>query len=371
MTTYRHVYVHVPFCARRCVYCDFSIAVRREVNASAFTRRVVRELALREVTAQGVETLYFGGGTPSRLGGEGLAELVGQLSARCPLSAGAEVTVEVNPEDVTLANARAWAAAGVNRVSLGVQSFDPRVLAWMHRGHDAAGVGRAVDALREAGITNLSLDLIYALPAGLHRDWSRDLDAALALRPNHLSCYGLTVEPQTPLGRQVMRGTEAPSPEEAHELEFLSTHEQLTGAGFEHYEVSNYALPTFRSRHNSSYWTGVAYLGLGPSAHGFDGVERRWNERALAAWERAVDASRDPVEGAEHLRGDQRELERLYLDLRTNGGVLTTRADEPIIKSWIAAGWATGHGDRARLTPLGWLRLDALVSALTDHRSRY
>ncbi|MBK8249439.1 MAG: radical SAM family heme chaperone HemW [Gemmatimonadetes bacterium] len=371
MTTYQHVYVHVPFCARRCVYCDFSIAVRREVPASAFTGRVARELALREVTAHGVDTLYFGGGTPSRLGGEGLADLVRQVASLCPLSHGAEVTVEANPEDVNLANARAWAAAGVNRVSLGVQSFDPRVLAWMHRGHDAARVQRAVDALREAGIANLSLDLIYALPVGLERDWSRDLDAAIALRPNHISCYGLTVEPQTPLGRQVSRGTESPSPEEAHELEFLATHERLTRAGFDHYEVSNYALPAFHSRHNSSYWSGVAYLGLGPSAHGFDGVERRWNRRALAAWERDVDASRDPLEGAERLSADQHELERVYLDLRTTRGLLTRATDAPMISSWMAAGWATGHGDRIRLTPLGWLRLDALVAALTDHRSRY
>ncbi|MBL8960396.1 MAG: coproporphyrinogen III oxidase family protein, partial [Gemmatimonadetes bacterium] len=233
MTTYHHVYVHVPFCARRCVYCDFSIAVRREVPAAAFTRRVVREVALRGVAAREVATLYFGGGTPSRLGGEGLAELVRQLAALCPLAPGAEVTVEANPEDVTPASARAWVAAGVNRVSLGVQSFDPRVLAWMHRGHDAAGVTQAMDALREAGIVNVSLDLIYALPGGLRRDWARDLDAALALRPEHLSCYGLTVEPQTPLGRQVARGTETAPPEESHEVEFLATDARLTQAGFE------------------------------------------------------------------------------------------------------------------------------------------
>lgn len=371
MTTYRHVYVHVPFCARRCVYCDFSIAVRRQVPAAAFVEHVLAELRVRDIRASGVTTLYLGGGTPSQLGAEGLSSLVRGLVEACPLAPGAEVTIEANPEDVTREAARAWASAGVNRVSLGVQSFDARVLAWMHRAHDGDTVRRAVRELRDAGINNLSLDLIYALPAELGRDWPRDLDAALALEPSHLSCYGLTVEPRTALGRWVARDREHPAPEETHEAEFLMAHDRLAAAGFEHYEVSNYAAPGARSRHNSCYWTGDPYLGLGPSAHGFDGATRRWNLAALAAWERSVGAGADPIEDSERLTTDQREIEEVYLGLRTVNGLLTSSRDRPMIDGWIAQGWATGQGDRLQLTPAGWLRLDALVAALTEHRSRY
>lgn len=371
MTTYRHVYVHVPFCARRCVYCDFSIAVRREVPAAAFVEHVLAELRVRAIHASSVTTLYLGGGTPSQLGASGLSSLVAGLVEACPLAPGAEVTIEANPEDVTREAARAWAAAGVNRVSLGVQSFDARVLAWMHRGHDGDTVRRAVRDLREAGITNLSLDLIYALPSELGRDWSRDLDAALELEPTHLSCYGLTVEPRTALGRWVARASEVPAPEETHEGEFHLAHERLSAAGFEHYEVSNYSRPGARSRHNSCYWSGEPYLGLGPSAHGFDGATRRWNVGAFAAWERAVVAGADPIEGSELLTPEQRGIEEVYLGLRTMSGLLTSSQDGPMIDMWISQGWATGHGDRLQLTPAGWLRLDALVAALTEHRSRY
>lgn len=367
----RHVYVHVPFCARRCVYCDFSIAVRRTVPVEAFIRAVARELELRQLSAAPLETLYLGGGTPSQLGGDGVSQLVERLLSRFPLAPGAEVTMEANPEDVTREAAAAWSRAGVNRVSLGVQSFEPAVLGWMHRGHDAARVAAAVSDLRHAGIVNLSLDLIYGVPAELERDWFRDMDLALALEPQHLSCYGLTVEPMTVLGKQVARGVTEPAPDESHEVEFLEAHRRLSAAGFDHYEVSNYALPGQRSRHNSAYWTSAEYHGVGPSAHGFDGIRRRWNIPALSAWEAAIALGNDPLGGEETLGGEQRSLEQLYFDLRTERGSLIHGSDAPILERWAEEGWARTEGKRLRLTPLGWLRLDALVSALTQHRSRY
>jgi oxygen-independent coproporphyrinogen-3 oxidase len=186
-----------------------------------------------------------------------------------------------------------------------------------------------------------------------------------------VSSYGLTVEPRTALGRQVERAQVAPAPEESHEGEFLLVHAALQGAGYDHYEVSNYARPGAASRHNRAYWSGRPYVGLGPSAHGFDGGNRRWNITAFAHWAREVERDRDPVEGSEELTPGQRALEDLYLDLRTDRGVLTSASDDPIILPWMAAGWALRRGDRLLLTPTGWLRLDALVSALTDHRSRY
>ncbi len=367
----RHLYVHVPFCARRCVYCDFSIAVRRAVPVERFVASIRQELDVRGLEGGSLETLYLGGGTPSQLGGEGVARLLDVLRARFHLTQGAEVTIEANPEDVTTEAAMSWARAGVNRASLGVQSFSPAVLQWMHRGHDTTRVSAAVHALRDAGIQNLSLDLIYALPGELGRQWEEDVEQALALEPDHLSFYGLTVEPRTPLGRRVARGLTEPGPEELHEEEFLDGHRWLTSAGFEHYEVSNYGLPGRHSRHNSAYWNSVAYHGVGPSAHGFDGLIRRWNTPALVAWEEALRLGTDPVEGAEQLSEVQRALEDRYFDLRTTRGTHIDPSDQPIVDQWVREGWAEVTDDTLRLTPPGWLRLDALLSALTQHRSRY
>ncbi|MGQ0649557.1 MAG: radical SAM family heme chaperone HemW [Gemmatimonadaceae bacterium] len=370
---YRHVYVHVPFCARRCSYCDFSIAVRRDVPAAAFADSIAREVRIRELEQPTValDTLYLGGGTPSRLGAEGVARLMGVLLEGFPIAPGAETTIEANPEDVNAAAVRAWRAAGINRVSLGVQSFDPGVLQWMHRVHSVEDAVRAVEVIREQGIEAISLDLIYALPAVVTRDWERDLEQAIALGPPHLSCYGLTIEPRTPLARWESRGEVAAAGEDSYEREFLAAHQRLTACGFQHYEVSNYALPDSRAVHNSAYWNAMPYLGLGPSAHGFEGTRRRWNVRELVAWESCLAAGRDPVEGSEELRPDQRMIEEVYLGLRTDRGVPWSERDEPLVGRWCEAGWAVVADRRLHLSPTGWLRLDALAAALTEHRSRY
>lgn len=372
--TYRHVYVHVPFCARRCSYCDFAIAVRKVTPVQPFLDALEGELAIRlgdRIAPAPIDTLYFGGGTPSRLGGEGIARAIEIIRRRFTLAAGAEVTIEANPEDIADDVARRWVAAGVNRISLGVQSFDPGVLRWMHRTHDVAAVHRAVGILASAGIENWSLDLIYALPPEVPRDWARDLDEAIALRPPHISAYGLTVEGGTPLARWRARGEVHDAEDERYEGEFLLAHDRLAAAGYAHYEVSNWALPGRESRHNSAYWRGVPYLGLGPGAHGFDGDRRRWNEREFVAWQRRVAGGEDPVGGSEQLSQAQRDLEGVYVGLRTLQGVVADARDAPLVDRWIQAGWAARRGDRLVLTVTGWLRLDALVSALTEHRSRY
>jgi len=369
----RHLYVHVPFCARRCAYCDFSIAVRRTVPEAEFSGALTEELGLRFGGAGqwNVDTLYFGGGTPSRLGGDGVAGLLAALRARITLAPGAEVTLEANPEDVTTDSVVAWRGAGVNRLSLGGQSFDDRVLAWMHRSHDAAAIARAVDAARRGGIDNISLDLIFALPSAVERDWRRDVRRAIELEPSHLSLYGLTVEPHTPMGRWRARGELVESPEERYETEFLFAHDALTDAGYDHYEVSNFGRAGCHSSHNSMYWSGAAYAGLGPSAHEFDGQLRRWNLPVYRDWVRAVRSGADPMEGCERLTPDNREAERVYLGLRTLGGLDTTEAERERVKPWIEAGWAAMDGAaRVVLTPLGWLRLDALAADLTVVRSR-
>lgn len=394
----RHIYVHVPFCRRRCVYCDFSIAVRRAVPTAEYLAALGREWervrrlggdAAQAPDQPPVATLYLGGGTPSLLGGAGIADITKMLQLGPGL---AECTIEANPDDVTPEAAHAWVRAGVNRLSLGAQSFDDRVLAWMHRTHDAATIGQAVAHARRAGFANISLDLIFALPESLGRDLDADLDRVLALEPQHISLYGLTLEPQTPLGRSTARGEISAAPEARYEDEYLFLVSRLSALGYRLYEVSNAARSGFEAVHNRAYWRLAPYLGLGPSAHSFDGSARWWNEAAYALWQRQLARGSSPVAGREILRPEQARLETLYLGLRTSDGI---ELPDPLpgglaatVSAWVAAGWAevapsggradgrTGVGIpslpgdgaagamRVTLTPRGWLRLDELAAAL-------
>jgi oxygen-independent coproporphyrinogen-3 oxidase len=369
--SYRHAYVHVPFCARRCSYCDFSIAVRRNVPVALYVQGIARELTNRQLGegAIALDTLYFGGGTPSRLGAAGVAQLIDIVRSVAPLAPTAEVTLEANPEDITAEAVRVWRNAGVNRLSIGVQSFDDRVLQWMHRVHDAAAARRAIAIARDGGLDAFSLDLIFSVPDILERDWARDLDTMLAMRPDHISLYGLTIEAHTPLGRWHARGDVVEGSEDRYELEFLDAHARLVSAGYEHYEVSNFALSGRRAVHNGAYWRGVPYVGLGPSAHGFDGASRRWNESAYAAWSARVERGEDPVSGDERLTAENRRAEAVYLGLRTSDGLTLSAQDLVAVAPWFEAGWLEWIGApserRVRCTPLGWLRLDRLAGDLT------
>ncbi|HEX6670061.1 MAG TPA: radical SAM family heme chaperone HemW [Gemmatimonadales bacterium] len=365
-----HLYLHVPFCARRCSYCDFAIAVRREVPTEAYVRAVLREWEGWQghqswSGSETVETVYFGGGTPSRLDPRGIAAILERIAADRQVSPEAEVTLEANPEDVTPERAAAWAAAGVSRVSLGAQSFDAAVLTWMHRTHSAEQTEAAVEALRGSGIGELSLDLIFGLPAALGRDWRADLERARALQPDHLSLYGLTVEDHTPLARWAARGEVVPVDEDRYAAEFLEADATLTGAGFEHYEVSNYARPGRRARHNGAYWRRARFIGLGPSAHSGWDRYRQWNLREWSAWERAIAAGQSPVAGTECLDDEAVDLEEIYLGLRTREGVPAERLSPATAAAWRSTGWAAASEGRIRLTPEGWLRLDALAAAAT------
>lgn len=366
-----HVYIHVPFCARRCSYCDFAIAVRAVTPEREFVTAVLQEWRSRQdhpsmQRTTAVTTLYFGGGTPSRLEPAGVALLIDGVRAERALAGDAEVTLEVNPDDVTPERAEGWVRAGVNRISLGVQSHDPAVLEWMHRTHQVAQVAPAVRMLRDAGLHDISIDLIFGLPAALQRDWSRDFALTMALEPTHLSLYGLTVEPQTPLARWTARGEVRPIGDEQYASEYLAAHERLVSSGFEHYEVSNAALPGHRARHNAAYWQGAEYLGLGPSAHSFLAGVRSWNVRDWADYAARALGGASLLGGEERLDAEQVGLERLYLGLRTGNGLEPGLVPEATRAAWLRAGWAVVTDDRLRLTAEGWLRLDALVSAVRD-----
>ncbi len=360
-----HLYVHVPFCQRRCSYCDFSIAVRKRVPAQPYVETIRQELEQTALVGP-LETVHFGGGTPSLLPAAAIASLLDTISSRAPLHDTVEITLEANPEDVTDAAASGWRSAGVNRISLGVQSFDDRVLQWMHRVHDAQRARAAVRTLRAVGFDNLSLDLIFALPTRLQRDWARDLDAAIALEPEHLSLYGLTVEPRTPLHRWIARGAASAPSDERYAEEYLAAHARLGSAGFVFYEVSNAAREQRRSRHNSAYWIGRPYAGVGPAAHSFNGRARRWNLAAWEAYRRAIAEGGSPVESEETLTDGQRALERLYLGLRTDAGVpVSGVVSSAPLQALLQQGWLVEQSGRLKCSVEGWLRLDSLVAALT------
>ncbi|HYU53129.1 MAG TPA: hypothetical protein VEK37_09310, partial [Gemmatimonadaceae bacterium] len=261
-------------------------------------------------------------------------------------------------------------------------------LKWMHRTHDSAQIGHAVRTLRRGGIDNISLDLIFALPAQLKRSWESDLVRALDLEPTHVSLYGLTVEAQTPLARWADRGAIVQGTEESYEEEFLTAHETMTEAGFEHYEVSNFARIGMTSRHNSAYWTGAPYVGIGPSAHSFDGMTRRWNVSAYSEWIRRLANGESVISGAESLTDENRTFEEVYLGLRTKRGLAIAEDEMSRIRPWVSAGWALikereesqaalpasrfplPASRSLRLTPTGWLRLDGLAADLAAHRAR-
>jgi oxygen-independent coproporphyrinogen-3 oxidase len=316
-----------------------------------------------------LDTIYVGGGTPSTLGVGAMHAMRAAFDPYARWTDDAvEWTAEANPESFTPALAVDWREAGVNRISLGVQTFHEPALRWMGRLHGADGPGRAMAAARAAGMRNVSIDLIFGLPERLGRDWRDDLDRALSLEPDHISLYGLTAELATPLGRWVREGRETLADQDRYAEEYLLANERLTAAGFEHYEVSNFARPGLRSRHNFAYWTGVPYAALGPGAHSFHPPLRRWNLRSWEAYRDAVAALSLPREGEEAVSGEELMLERIWLALRTDRGYSlgTVAAERAMAADWVRLGLATREGEVLRLTVDGWLLLDGLALELAN-----
>jgi oxygen-independent coproporphyrinogen-3 oxidase len=368
----RHLYVHVPFCLRRCSYCDFAVQAVNVAPVSAWLYAVEREIELAcaetpELRGSTLDTLYVGGGTPSLVGGAGIAGLRDVVSKTFSLDPAIEFTCEANPETLTAEVASEWRAAGVNRLSLGTQTFNEDALRWMGRVHGPEGPARALRAAREAGIGNISIDLIFGLPARFNRDWGADLDRVLELGTEHVSLYGLTAEKATPLGKWVAEGRETLADEEQYVAEYMLAVEKLGGAGFEHYEVSNFAKPGLASRHNQAYWRDKAYLGLGPGAHSYLPPKRRWNVRDWHEYQQRLQNGKAPWEGEEIVAGDAASLERSWLGLRTNDGLsleFLSAAQQARLAGWSQEGLATVSDGTARLTAQGWLLLDKLVVEL-------
>ena len=310
------IYFHIPFCKRVCAYCDFfkSVDLRRMDD---LLEAMHRELDARRgyLGGEAVRTLYFGGGTPSLCQPRALAALMRHAAELFDCSDVAESTLEANPDDLTPAYLEELREIGINRLSIGVQSFDDDCLRLMNRRHTASQALRALEAARTAGFGNITADLIFGVP-GFGADTLRQsLETLIRLRIPHVSAYHLTVEPDTAFGRRAARGEFRPVEESVSEAEYALVHDTLTHAGYEHYEVSNFALPGFRALHNASYWHGVKYLGIGPAAHSFDGRERHWNAASIEGYITGA-----PSE-AETLSESDRFNEYVMTRLRTIEGI--------------------------------------------------
>lgn len=316
------LYVHIPFCASRCSYCDFFSTLQLADAGSSYVEAIIVEARLRRDELQGaaVRTLYLGGGTPSQLPLPLLERLVNGLRETIDLAGVEEFTIEANPDDVSPEWCAAVAALGVNRVSMGVQSFENDILRFIGRRHTAYQAEQAVGNLRAAGIDNISIDLIYGLPGQTLNSWTESVNKAIALHPQHLSAYGLTYEEGTRLWHQRERGEITEVPEEQCLEMYRILVDRLQAAGYEHYEISNFALPGYHSRHNSSYWDDTPYLGLGTAAHSYDGKVRRYNPHDLKGYIGKIMAGKSSYE-LEELALWERYDERVMLGLRTSRGV--------------------------------------------------
>ena len=369
------VYVHVPFCTVRCGYCDFNTYTAEELGpgasrasyaASAVAEvRLARRVLGREVP---VETVFFGGGTPTLLRPDDLARMLRAVDDELGLAPGAEVTTEANPDSVTPESLGRLREAGFTRVSFGMQSAVPQVLATLDRTHDPARVPQAVDWARAAGFEQVSLDLIYGTPGESLADWETSLDAALASAPDHVSAYALIVEDGTALARRIRRG-ELPAPDDDDLADkYLLADERLAGAGLDWYEVSNWARDAAaRCRHNVLYWTGADWWGIGPGAHSHVGGVRWWNVKHPAAYAQRLAADRSPAHAREVLDEETRRVERVLLEVRLRDGLPTAALDDggrAALTGLAARGLLETDDDRLVLTTRGRLLADAVVRDL-------
>lgn len=378
------LYVHVPFCTHRCGYCDFFVVVGAETARRAFVDDVLceAEIVRNEGWLDGrrYRSIFLGGGTPSLLEGNEMARLLDGLRRLFPLDEDAEVTVECNPESLTREKARAYQGAGVNRISLGVQAMVEDDLRELDRAHGVDLVRQRVSEVREIGVSQLSLDLIYGLPASDGVNWAQTLDAVFEMEPDHLSAYLLTLEPHVPMARRlVAQGGEVASDEAAAE-QYERLQAGAREVGLRQYEISNFARPGFESRHNRNYWVRGEYLGLGPSAHSH-AAGRRWaNPRSLSSYRKALAEGRSPRDSEETLSRLAMAEEWVFLGLRRVEGISTTLLDGLVdrdavdrlcarVDAWVERGRMAREGDRVRLTPEAYLVSNALFFDLLDSLS--
>jgi len=328
--THAGVYIHIPFCRSRCSYCDFATGMYEGALAERYVAVIISEIEnWREVEAPGpVDTVYFGGGTPSLLAPAQIESILTAVRSRFEIVAGAEITLEINPGDggasraAKQQNLSSLRRLGVNRASFGAQTFDDRDLKQLGRTHSAADISKTFQQLRHAGFANLNFDLIAGLPGQTLAGWQRNLEQALTLRPEHLSLYLLDVHEGTPLADQIRAGMRPQTDDDLAGEMYAIMIEQVCAAGYEHYEISNFCLPGFASRHNTKYWAGAPYYGFGNSAHSYDGHRRRWaNERDTMKYVRMIEKDESPVAERTKLDEEDARSESIFLGLRLMRGI--------------------------------------------------
>ena len=372
------IYLHIPFCVRKCAYCDFYSCTRLD-RVPGFMDALRREMRLTAQKAPGpFDSVYFGGGTPSLLGPHRIQILLDAVEGLYRLSPTPEITLEVNPGTVTSEDFRAYRRAGVNRLNIGIQSFQNRNLRFLGRIHTAEEAIATVEAARRAGFDNLGLDLMYGLPGQSPEAWRFDLNTAVSLNPEHLSCYMLSYEPGTPLERRIRKGSIQPLPDRRVGELFTMTVRLLAACGYAQYEISNFARSEmFQSRHNRKYWNFVPYLGLGPSAHSFILPRRYWNLSDIKSY---IETLRDrilPIEAEERLTPEQQMIEAIYLGLRQTAGISIADFEgrfggdfrtgfESLLDELSKNGWMRTDPARCALTPKGLLVLDTIASRFLE-----
>ncbi|MFT3884637.1 MAG: radical SAM family heme chaperone HemW [Flavobacteriales bacterium] len=363
------LYLHIPFCRKACVYCDFHFSTSMGARARVLGA-MQRELRERVPEANGpFGTVYFGGGTPSLLTTEELRAFLDIAQAQ-GIASGAEVTLEANPDDITQERLLEWRAAGITRISLGTQSFRDDRLKWMGRAHDAQQALRSLGLIAKAGFTSWTIDLIYGLPGMTIAEWDEQLRIALDHGLPHLSAYCLTIEERTALHKQVAKGLVRPAHDEEQAAQFEHAIARMEAAGVEQYEISNFGRPGHFAQHNSNYWKGVPYLGIGPSAHSFDGSRRRWNVANNLRYADAIERG-DEYWEEEVLTPAQRMNERILtglrttwgVDLRALGGELST-AQAEIAAQYVRSGDLLIQEERLLLTRKGRNFADRIASDL-------
>ncbi|MFC3416810.1 radical SAM family heme chaperone HemW [Algoriphagus hitonicola] len=368
------IYIHIPFCKQACRYCDFHFST----NTTFLNQMILmigKEIKHRANYLQGapVNTIYFGGGTPSLLHPKWIDFLLREIKESFALDL-EEITLEANPDDLSEENLSAWKELGIDRLSLGIQSFDEEVLRFYNRAHTAEESHQAIEKARNAGFGKFSMDLIYGFPSSNHDIWKKDLKLALAQNPGHLSCYGLTIEPKTALGNWTEKGKFTPASDEFVAEQFEIMQEFTLQAGYEQYEISNFALPGHRAIHNTSYWLGQAYLGLGPGAHSYDGKNRGANPRNNPEYIRCLQQDQVPFE-IEILDEQDRLNEYLLTALRTSWGIDLLWVKEhygvdlqmersAVLAQMEEAGWLLWKDNTLSLSRSGKLIADSIAAAL-------
>ena len=360
------LYIHIPFCRSRCSYCDFATGLYEGGLAERYVRALVEEIRSSDVAGPRVDTIYFGGGTPSLLDPSQLEKILLALGEKFDADSAAEITLEINPGSITSEKLRDFRSLGINRASFGAQTFDDRELAKLGRSHTAADARRTFQDLRAAGFDNVSFDLIAGLPGQTLAGWQRNVDEALELQPEHLSFYLLEVHSGTPLAQHIARGLQPAPDDDLAAVMYEWMLERAVSAGYEHYEISNLCRPGFQSRHNTKYWTAAPYFGFGCSAHSYDGARRRWsNHRDVLEYVRQVERGFSPIDKEERLTESDIKAESLFLGLRLMRGVSLElcKEYETDLEKFREAGLVEVDGGLIRLTRNGALLSNEVFSA--------